>query len=85
MAPKLLRMAGLAVFLIGALIWLMGGARAGFSNNLIEHVQIDEITGLEFTEYEDGFEPGLEFIAVGFLGFSVLVAAAAFFENRRQS
>ncbi len=70
--------------MIGMLIWLIGGARAGFTNTSIEHVKVDEITGLEFTEYEDGLEPGIEFIAAGFFGFGVLVAAGAYFENKQK-
>ena len=85
MIVKFLRFAGPAIFLVGVLIWLIGGARAGFSNNSIEIVKVDEITGLEFTDYKDGFEPGIEFIAAGFFGFSVLLASAAFLENRKQS
>lgn len=81
---KLLRIAGPAVFLIGVLIWMMGGARAGFTNTSIEHARVDEITGLEFTEYEDGLIPGIEFLAVGFLGFGALAVTAAFLENRRE-
>ncbi len=85
MNQTLLRIAGPAVFLVGVLIWMIGGARAGFTNTSIEHVQIDEITGIEFTKYEDGLIPGIEFLALGFLGFCLLVGTAAFFENRRQS
>jgi hypothetical protein len=85
MNQKLLRIAGPVVFLIGVLIWLTGGARAGFSNDRIVTVVTDEITGIEQTIYEDGFEPGIEFIAVGFFGLSTLVAASAFFENKRNA
>ncbi|MDE0770252.1 MAG: hypothetical protein OSB19_17885 [Opitutaceae bacterium] len=85
MPQTILRIAGPSIFLIGIFIWMMGGARAGFSNTSIVHVQMDEITGIESKRYEDGFVPGIEFVAIGFLGFAVTLGAAAFFENKRQS
>jgi hypothetical protein len=49
------------------------------------HPYIDEITGIESKKYEDGLVPGIEFLAVGFLGFAVMFGTAAFLENKRQS
>ncbi|MGK0237057.1 MAG: hypothetical protein ACKVGW_05445 [Verrucomicrobiia bacterium] len=85
MPQTILRIAGPVIFLIGISIWMTGGARAGFSNTSIVYVEIDEITGIESKKYEDGFVPGLEFMAIGFFGFAVTLGAAAFFENKRQS
>ena len=85
MALKFLRFAGSGIFLIGVLIWMLGGARAGFTDTSIVHPYIDEITGIESKKYEDGLVPGIEFLAVGFLGFAVMFGTAAFLENERQS
>ena len=67
----------------GTLVWLLGGARAGFSNDKIATVRVDEITGIQKTIYVDGFEPGFEFLALGFLGFAALAVASAYLEGRQ--
>lgn len=84
MRAQRFRLIGLSVFLLGTLIWLMGGARSGFTNTSIEKMEIDEITELEITRHEDGWEPGIEFIAAGFLGLSLLVAASVIAELREK-
>lgn len=84
MKRSFLKISGFCLFFSGAFVWLLGGARAGFSNDKIATVRVDEITGIQQTIYEDGFEPGFEFLALGFLGFATLSIAAAFLEGRQR-
>ena len=85
MTSKFFRGAGVTIFLTGTLVWFLGGARAGFSNDKIAIVSTHALTGIEKTEYVDGFQPGFEFIALGFLGLAGLFAVAAVRERKASS
>jgi len=61
----LLASAGL-IALVGSLgYWLASGAHRGWSQNRVPVGQIDEVTGVAFTTYENRFVPGIEFLTAG--------------------
>jgi len=68
-------------------VWASGGFHTGWSQTQIPVTGMDEITGIEFTVYEDGFVAGLEFLAGGlFLAalISVISLSVPFFRKRSQ-
>ena len=80
-------LAGLVV-LITLGLWASGGFHTGWSQNQIPVNGVDEITGIEFTTYEDGFVAGLDVLigglvaAAGIVGISIGVST---FQARSQA
>lgn len=70
-------LSGLSV-LVGLGWWGMTGVHLGWSMNRVPVVQLDEITGIEYTTYDERFVPGIE-IAGGFLLLSLVFLALALF------
>jgi hypothetical protein len=61
----LLRMlAGVASLFLFA-FWAAAGANRGWTKDVIEVKQIDEVTGIEFITHKDHFMPGVEFLGGG--------------------
>lgn len=81
-----LRISAIVIALAVLVIWIALGAHVGWSQTQVPTKQIDPITEIEYTEYEEGFVPGLDFVAAGLLlacffgagGWSV----ARFWKNR---
>ena len=72
-----LRLAGALVILATVAFWAARGAHRGWSQNRVPVAQTDEITGLEYTSYEERYVPGVDFLALGF-GAGLALAAASF-------
>lgn len=68
-----------AAFILALLVWISGGARAGWTVTSTTTMALDEITGLEYPVITEGLVPGIEFLAVGFFAFVVLLTIDAFF------
>lgn len=60
-----LRLLAFVCILATAVYWLAAGAHRGWSMDRVPVQQVDEITGLEFTTYEDRFVPGVEVLGGG--------------------
>lgn len=74
-----------AMLLAGVVIWwAAAGAHGGWSMNRVPINMTDEITGIEYVEYEDRFVPGLE-VLVGGAGTAVLLFAFSFLFRKPQS
>ena len=75
----LLASAGL-ITLVGSLgYWLASGAHRGWSQHRVPVGQIDEVTGVAFTTYENRFVPGIEFLTAGIaLGAGLVAFSFAF-------
>lgn len=75
----LLASAGL-ITLVGSLgYWLASGAHRGWSQHRVPVGQIDEVTGVTFTTYEDRFVPGIEIVTTGVaLGAGLVAFSFAF-------
>jgi len=75
--PLVLR-ATAALLLAGVVIlWVVGGAHQGWSMNRVPLTKTDEITGIDYVEYEDRFVAGLEVLAGG-TGGAVLLFGLSF-------
>ena len=62
--------------------WLATGAHRGWTQNKIPVTVVDEITGIEATQYRDGFVAGIDVLGLG-LGTALFLGAAAAFTARR--
>jgi hypothetical protein len=51
--------------------WFLMGAHLGWTQTAVAVPKIDPVTEIEFTEYQNGFVPGVDFLVGG------LVSAAA--------
>jgi hypothetical protein len=64
--------------LITLIWWGLAGFHGGWTQTQIATVQVDEITGIEYTEYRSGFVPGVDFLFGG-LAVALVFALKAFF------
>ncbi|TVP79290.1 MAG: hypothetical protein EA353_06425 [Puniceicoccaceae bacterium] len=64
------------------MVWASGGFHWGWSQNQIPIEQVDEITGIEYLTYEDGFRAGMEFLGGGLTLAALLIMLSAFFGYR---
>ncbi len=71
-----------AVAIIG--YWFVVGAHTGWSQTAIPVNKIDSVTEVEFTEYQDGFVPGIDFLAGGLAGAAALVALSLVAARRKK-
>lgn len=68
--------------LVGSLgYWLASGAHRGWSQHRVPVRQIDEVTGVAFTTYENRFVPGIEILATGVALAAGLVAGSLVFPS----
>lgn len=65
---NLLRILSLVLTVMVILVWAMLGAHLGWSQTRVPTERVDPITEIKFTEYEDRFVPGVDFLAVGLAG-----------------
>ncbi len=54
--------------------WLALGAHPGWSMTQVPVKKIDPITEIEFTEYDQRFVPGVDFLGAGLVGSGALFA-----------
>ena len=57
-------------------VWASGGFHTGWTQTSIPVQGVDEITGIEFTTYKDGFVAGLDVLAAG-IGAALLLSASS--------
>ena len=62
--------------------WAAAGANTGWTKDRIEIAKTDEITGIEYKEYQKHFLPGIEFLALG-TGFGLALIAVTFFLRKK--
>jgi hypothetical protein len=58
--------------------WLALGAHMGWSQTRVPVPKTDPVTESAFTEYEQRFLPGLDFLAAGLLGSAAIFALTVF-------
>lgn len=67
-----------AIIAVGtSLFWAFKGCYSGWTQTQTRQIHTDEITGIEYTTYEDVFIPGIDFLAAG-LGMAFTLALAIF-------
>lgn len=77
----LLRGAGVLIALFVFCFWAAKGYHRGWSQNSVPVNQIDPITEIEYTTYEDRFVPGVDYLGAG-ISLGALIFAATFFGRR---
>lgn len=58
-------------------LWASGGFHTGWTQTRIPVNGVDEITGIEYTTYKEGFIAGLDLLAVG-LGSALGIVGLSF-------
>lgn len=69
-------------------IWASTGFHTGWTQTSIPVTGVDEITGIEFTTYEEGFVAGVDVLGAGLgaaFGISALSLGIHKFRARKQS
>ena len=61
-----------AVAIIG--YWFVVGAHTGWSQTAVPVNKIDPVTEVEFTEYQEGFVPGIDFLVGGVAAAAAILA-----------
>lgn len=56
-------------------VWSTGGFHTGWTQTRIPVTGTDEITGITYTQYEDGFVPGLDVLGGGLIAAALIVGA----------
>ena len=79
---RTLRIVALALALAAGGLWIAGGASRGWTKTSVPIKTVDEVTGIEGVAYDRRFVPGLDFLAAGLLGASLLAGAAFLFRNK---
>ena len=78
-----LRISAIAALLGSFLLWMYGGARAGFYQDVYRVSKFDEILEIEHFDEIEAFLPGIETLFVGFVAFVTLMAVSQFVESKR--
>lgn len=52
--------------------WVALGANTGWTKTSIASTKVDPITEIEFTEYQNGFVPGIDFLGAGLIGSAAI-------------
>jgi hypothetical protein len=67
------------VLLVATLgLWAGLGGTLGWTKTRIPHDRVDPVTEIKYVEWQSGFEPGVEFLALG-AGGAILIFAATLF------
>lgn len=78
----LLRILGALFTLAIFSYWAAAGANTGFTKDKIAIKKTDEVTGIEFVEYQDHFLPGIEFLTIG-TGLGLALIGITFFFRKK--
>lgn len=78
-----IRISAAAALLMGFLLWMYGGARAGFYQDMYRERRFDEILEIEYFEEFPAFLPGIETLLFGFMSFVGLMLLGNYIESKR--
>ena len=78
--PLLRALAALSAVAIVA-CWISLGAHMGWSQTRIPIQKTDVVTATTFTDYEERFLPGVDFLVAGLLGFAAIFALTSVMPN----
>jgi hypothetical protein len=81
--PTILRILAFAIAFGVTAFWVNGGSHTGWSMNKVPVILTDEITGIEYTEYEDRYVPGIEVLGGGWVAALVLGGISVFIKSRQ--
>lgn len=77
-----LRVAALLLVAGAGVWWMQAGRNTGWHKDQVAVTKTDEITGIEFVEYEPRFVPGIDVLAAAAAG-GLLLTGISFFIKRR--
>jgi hypothetical protein len=80
----ILRIAGALIALGFFSFWAAAGANTGWTKDRIETRKTDEITGIEYSEFQEHFLPGIEFLGLG-TGSGLAIIALTFFRKKTKT
>jgi hypothetical protein len=78
----LLRILGALFALAIFSYWAAAGMNTGWTKDKIALKKTDEVTGIEYLEYQDHFLPGLEFLTLG-VGLGLAMITVTFFLRKK--
>ena len=78
-----LRISSLLLLVGSFSLWFLHGARIGWTTTEKAVPQVDEITGIEYTEYEKGLNVGVELPVAGTVIAALLFAGSLFFKTTK--
>lgn len=78
-----LRVVGLVIALGTLVFWASSGAHRGWSKDRVAIEKTDEVTGLEYREFEERFVPGIDVLAIGLAAGLGLAAVSFLFRNQK--
>jgi hypothetical protein len=79
----ILRLAALAVALLGLVLWFFGGPNLGWTKTSVDRIEPDPVTGLEGHFSEKRFVPGVDFLGASFLGAGLLAGTSFCFRKKQ--
>ena len=79
---RILQLSAALIALATVGTWLATGAHRGWTQNQIPVTVVDDVTGIEATQYRDGFVAGVDVLGLG-LGAAAILGIAAVFAARR--
>jgi hypothetical protein len=82
---RVLILLALGVAVGGVGVWFATGAHRGWSQNRVQKIEVDEITGIETPVYEDRFIAGVDFLGATLLGAGALAASSLFFRKTKSN
>lgn len=82
---KALKILALLLLLATIGLWAGLGAHRGWTQTKIPVERIDPVTEIKFTEWQPGFKPGVDVLALGVGGAGVLFLLSLFLPASRKS
>jgi hypothetical protein len=79
---KILRIVGAIIALSVVAYWAASGSNTGWTKDKTAVMKTDEITGIQYAEYQDHFVPGIELLGLG-TGFGLALIAISFFPSKK--
>ncbi|MCG8528224.1 MAG: hypothetical protein MI748_17720 [Opitutales bacterium] len=79
---KTLRTLAVIIPILGISVWIAQGPNLGWTKTQIEVQKVDDITGIEYSEYEDRITFGVE-LPVLSLGLSALLFGGSFLLKKK--
>ena len=73
---RTLQMVAAAVALAGIAVWLSMGAGRGWTKTSVAIERVDPVTDIHYSEYKNGFFPGVDFLAVSLAASVVLFGSS---------
>jgi hypothetical protein len=79
---RVLRVSALAVLVAGVALWSSSGARLGWTQTSVVHLEQDEITGIDYPVRRSAFVAGVE-VPLTAIGVAGALAGLAWAARRR--